>query len=315
MTTRGIDGVSASAEMAELRRPMDPERVRLACGRPQRWEIRTVSATGSTNDDLTAEMAAPGSGIRMRGPARDGLGPDPVLVSEEQTSGRGRSGRHWACPAGAGLMFSIGVRVPEVPPWRRGWIGAALGVAIVRAFRRIDPPGRQTGTDGWNGAASSLKWPNDVLVGGRKCGGILAEMTGDAVVVGAGMNVSVQSEELPRPDATSLFLAGACSVDRNLLLAAVLDEFGPRMDRWRAAAGNVDGSGLRAEYLELCSTVGSYVRVELPGGQAVAGLAVDVDAEGAIVVDRGPGGRSRYSAGDVVHLRPDPTPGSPQPVG
>jgi len=313
MVTRGIDGVSASAEMAGLRRPMDQERVRLACRQPQRWEIRTVVATGSTNDDLTAEILAFRSGIQVGVPAQDG--PEPVLVTEEQTVGRGRSGRHWACPAGAGLMFSVAVAVPEIPPGRRGWIGAALGVAIIRALRRIDLPGREAGANGRDHVSSSLKWPNDVLVGGRKCAGILAEMTDDAVVVGAGINVSVRPDELPRADATSLVMAGARSVDRNLLLAAVLDEFGARMDRWRAADGDVDASGLRAEYLELCSTVGSQVRVELPGGRAVRGLAVDVDSDGAIVVQRSPGGRSKYSAGDVVHLRPDPAPGRQEPVG
>jgi BirA family biotin operon repressor/biotin-[acetyl-CoA-carboxylase] ligase len=265
------------------RRPMDVEAVAAALRRRDGWRLEHVLATGSTNDDLASR-------VRRSGP-EDSAG--TVLVTEEQTAGRGRSGRQWSCPAGAGLMFSAAVDVSSLPPARRPWTGVALGLAVITGFRSVA------------GVQAGLKWPNDVMVDGNKCGGILAEAAGDVVIVGAGLNISLQRPELPRPDATSLLLAGAARVDRNFLLAAVLDEFGRLLSNWREAGGDVDTGGLRPAYLAECITIGSRVRLELPGGGTVLGTAVDVDADGAIVVDSG-SGRVRYSAGDVVHLRPAP---------
>jgi BirA family biotin operon repressor/biotin-[acetyl-CoA-carboxylase] ligase len=259
---------------------MDMAAVEATLQRRDGWRLEHVLATGSTNDDLAAGSQRSGG---------EGLA-GTVLVTEEQTAGRGRSGRQWSCPAGGGLMFSVAVDVSEIPPARRAWTGVALALAVVSAFHSVA------------GVRGSLKWPNDVLVEGAKCGGILAESAGDLVLVGAGLNISLERAELPRPDATSLLLLGA-RVDRNALLAAVLDEFGRWLGDWRAARGDVDRAGLRAAYLAACTTLGSSVRLELPGGAAVVGTAVDVDANGAIVLETG-AGRVRYSAGDVVHLRP-----------
>lgn len=264
------------------RRPMNMAAVDAALLRRDGWRLEHVLATGSTNDDLAARLRA--SGIeRLAG---------TVLVTEEQTAGRGRSGRQWSCPAGAGLMFSVAVEVSAIPPTRRAWTGVALALAVVSAF------------DSVAGVPAGLKWPNDVLVDGAKCGGILAESAGDLVVVGAGLDISLERAELPRPDATSLLLHGA-PVDRNSLLAAVLDEFGRLLAVWRQEQGDVDRAGLRPAYLAACTTLGSSVRLELPGGAATTGTAVDVDPDGAIVLETG-SGRVRYSAGDVVHLRPAP---------
>lgn len=268
------------------RRPMAPSAVSAALEDPSRWDIRQVYSTGSTNDDLA------------RG-CHSASGSAPVvLVTEEQTAGKGRSGRWWACPPGAGLMFSVRLApsgvcgISEIPMARRGWIGAALGLAVCHGFAEVA------------GVDARLKWPNDVLVNGLKCGGILAEMTGEAVIVGAGLNISLQPAELPRADATSLSLAGVGCLDRNVLLAGILDEFSRLLAAWRRAGGDVDDSGLRRSYLDTCATIGSPVRIELPGDAVVAGVAVDVDPDGAIVLRNANGVRSRYAAGDVVHLRP-----------
>jgi BirA family biotin operon repressor/biotin-[acetyl-CoA-carboxylase] ligase len=258
---------------------MEMVAVEAALCRSDGWRLEHLPATGSTNDDLA---------VRLRSGAEGLAG--TVLVTEEQTAGRGRSGRQWSCPAGAGLMFSVAVDVSAIPPARRAWTGVALALGVVAAFESVA------------GVRGDLKWPNDVLVDGAKCGGILAESAGDLVLVGAGLNISLERAELPRPDATSLLLLGA-RVDRNALLAAVLDEFGRLTADWRAAGGEVDRSGLRRAYLAACTTLGSSVRLELPGGDSVVGTAVDVDTDGAIVLDTDTG-RVRYSAGDVVHLRP-----------
>ena len=208
-------------------------------------------------------------------------------MAEEQTAGRGRLGRTWSAPAGAALTFSVLLRPAGVPPTRLGWLPLLTGVAVAAAVR------------GEAGLPAGLKWPNDVLVGERKLAGILAEAHGDAVVVGAGLNVMLSPAELPVPTATSLLIEDAASTDRAALLAAILTELGARYQAWRA---DPDVAGLRADYLRWSATVGRQVRVELPGGAQLSGTAEDVDEVGRLVV-RTPGNLVRAGAGDVVHVR------------
>ena len=277
-----------SPELLTSRAPVDPRRVSTLLAEPARWRIEHVPVTGSTNADL----AAAADGRNAAFPA-DVRGRTTVLVTEEQVKGKGRAGRGWVCPPGAGLMFSVLLREPAIPADRRGWVGIALGLGIVRAIATV------------TALLATLKWPNDVLIDGAKCAGILGEVAGDAVVVGSGINVTVDRPDLPRADATSLWLSGARSLDRERLLGAILDDFGRTLDRWVAARGEVDASGLRGRYRESCSTLGSRVRVELPSGQSLVGWAEDVDPSGSLIVRDEHGGTAGYSAADVVHLRPE----------
>ncbi len=241
-------------------------------GLPAGCDLTWVASTGSTNADLTA---GPAVGQRIL-----------VRAADEQTDGRGRAGRDWQCPRGAGLMFSVRLDLSGVPPQRRGWIGAVLALAILDALP----------------VEANLKWPNDVQIGGRKLAGVLAEQVGDDVVVGAGINVSLTDVELPRPDATSLLLAGAAEVDRSALLVRILPDFLDLVSGWIAAGGDVDACGLRQAYRHACDTLGRSVRVLLPGGAEITGRAVDVDPTGALLVEA-PDGDHAFAAGDVVHLR------------
>ena len=264
-------------EIGRSRRPIDPQAVGALLTDPGAWSIAHVERTGSTNSDLAGSTDVPHG---------------RVLITQEQVAGRGRSGRDWFCPPGAGLMFSVLLRIPGIPADRRGWTGAVLGLAIVRAMDRAC------------GVRAGLKWPNDVLIDGLKCAGILGEAVEDAVVIGAGINVSLRADELPREDATSLMLAGG-RTDRQSLLAAILDEFGVLLGRWAAVGGDIDASGLRADYRAACVTIGARVRLELPGGDRLVARAADVAVDGSLVVVGAFGARSSYSAADVVHLRPD----------
>jgi BirA family transcriptional regulator, biotin operon repressor / biotin---[acetyl-CoA-carboxylase] ligase len=251
-------------------------------GRGARWhDVRVVTETGSTNTDLLAD-------------ARNGAPEGSVLAAECQLAGRGRLGRRWASPPRAALTFSVLLRPRGVPPGRRGWVPLLAGVAVASALRSAA------------GVDARLKWPNDVLVHGAKVAGILAEQSGDAIVVGTGINVSTRADELPAAGATSLALAGAVCTDRQYLLACVLAE----LERWylawaqamaRPEPGGRDG-GLRAEYLRLSGTVGGPVRVSLPGGQVLTGTAHGVDEAGRLVI-AARSGLVPVSAGDVVHLR------------
>jgi len=125
------------------------------------------------------------------------------------------------------------------------------------------------------------------------------------LIVGAGINVSLGLAELPRQDATSLWLAGG-RLDRAALLAGILDEFAELLGRWVRASGDIDASGLRAEYRQSCATIGAEVLLLLPGGSQSTVLAVDVAADGSLVVVDRAGVRRSYAAGEVVHVRPAP---------
>ena len=239
--------------------------------------IGVTHVTGSTNADLLALAA-------------DGAPEGTVLAAEAQTAGRGRMGRAWQLPAAA-LMFSVLLR-PRTVPARRGWVPLLAGVAVVCAVRAV------TGLD------ARLKWPNDVLVGGRKLAGILAEQSADAIVAGVGINVSTTRAELPVETATSLALEGVAQAGRPRLLCAALGEIERQYLAWAGGPdpGDPDACGLRQEYRRCCATLGQQVRVEFPGGGAANGTAVDLDADGRLVV-RTAQGAVAVSAGDVVHLR------------
>ncbi|MCO6004778.1 biotin--[acetyl-CoA-carboxylase] ligase [Actinoallomurus purpureus] len=250
-------------------------------------EIRVVAETGSTNADLAAL-------------ARSGADEGLVLVAEAQTAGRGRLDRAWTAPPRSGLAFSVLLR-PEVPLARLGWLPLMAGVAVVSALRGF---AEVEGATRGGMADAALKWPNDVMIRGRKLAGILAERAGDAVVLGVGLNVSLRADELPVPTATSLALEDA-PADRDPVLRAILRELDVRY----AALGREGAEEpLRRSYKELCATLGRQVRVELPGGApggpggVLTGEAVDVDETGRLVV-RAADREYALSAGDVVHVR------------
>jgi BirA family transcriptional regulator, biotin operon repressor / biotin---[acetyl-CoA-carboxylase] ligase len=245
------------------------------------WQdVRVVAETGSTNSDLLAE-------------ARSGLAEGAVLVAEAQTAGRGRMGRHWVSAPGSALTFSVLLRPAAIPPASRGWIPLLAGVAVARAVRAE------------TGVTARLKWPNDVQVNGAKLAGILAEQAGDAIVVGIGINLSGGRDELPVAGATSLALEGAegaAGTVAGRLLAGVLAELERWYLAWSGTLGDAMSCGLHQEYQRLCGTLGRQVRVSLPGGRTVDGLADEVDGAGRLVV-RSSSGPVPVSAGDVVHVR------------
>jgi BirA family transcriptional regulator, biotin operon repressor / biotin---[acetyl-CoA-carboxylase] ligase len=123
------------------------------------------------------------------------------------------------------------------------------------------------------------------------------------VIVGIGLNVTLRTDELPAPHATSIALAGGSVTDRDTLLRALLRDFGSCYASWVAADGDPERSGLADAYRAACSTLGTPVRAEMPGGVEVSGRADAIDPAGRLVVVADDGGRLPIGAGDVVHLR------------
>jgi BirA family biotin operon repressor/biotin-[acetyl-CoA-carboxylase] ligase len=155
----------------------------------------------------------------------DGAPEGAVAVTDEQTEGRGRLGRTWHAPAASSLLFSIALE-PAVPAERLPELSLVAGAAVAGAIEE------QTGLE------PTIKHPNDVLIGGRKVAGVLAEAAEGRVVLGIGINVSQDEDDLPPGvEATSLRLAGA-EVDRSALLAAVLAHLEARYDAWVSGAGS-----------------------------------------------------------------------------
>ncbi|MGY1731899.1 biotin--[acetyl-CoA-carboxylase] ligase [Geodermatophilus sp. SYSU D01045] len=272
-----------SARWSELDRPpLDAAALQAALTRDSRlWRsLEVVEEVGSTNAVL-AERAAD-----------DDVPEGAVLVAEHQAAGRGRLDRTWTSPPRAGLTVSVLLR-PDVPAARRGWLPLLTGVALAEAVGEV------------TGVRTSLKWPNDLLAAdGAKLAGILAEGVGTAVVVGTGLNVGTRREELP-PTGSSLTLVTGAPVDRGPVLLAYLRALERRYTAWTAALGDPVATGLAADYLARCSTVGAEVAVTLPDGSTLAGTATAVDWDGRLVV-RTDDGTVELASGDVQHVRTRP---------
>ncbi|WP_405373168.1 MULTISPECIES: biotin--[acetyl-CoA-carboxylase] ligase [unclassified Microbacterium] len=243
--------------------------------------LHVVDSVDSTNAKLLRDVVG----------EPDGHPHLAVVVTRDQTAGRGRLDREWTTPPGTALAVSTLLRVGAVPTAARGWIPLVAGAAMTSAVAA-----QLSGKD------VALKWPNDVLVGGLKISGILAEVSPadpQAVVVGAGVNTKMTASQLPVPTATSFAALGA-EVDEDRLLADYLAAL-----RDGVAALAVGGAGfdeLRERVAAACATVGAEVSVSLPGGTTLLGRAARLDGDGRLIVVAG-GAEHAVAAGDVVHVR------------
>jgi BirA family biotin operon repressor/biotin-[acetyl-CoA-carboxylase] ligase len=247
-----------------------------AAGRLRNLEVHEELA--STSDRLLAVADLP-------------VGRFDACLAEFQCAGRGRRGRRWLTPYASGLCMSLNRRFDDAPA-AIGALSLAIGVAVLRALRGLDIRGL------------ALKWPNDIMHGTRKLGGILVDMRGEAagpayVVVGAGVNVRLQESLRANLRAAGVEATGLSELlhsppCRNALaalllneIALALEEFSARgldafADEWRSADGLIDRP----------------IRVQ-QGAETVEGLARGIDADGALLLDvRGVG--RRILSGDVT---------------
>ena len=219
--------------------------------------------------------------------ARQGAPDGTLVLAEAQTRGKGRLGRRWFAPPGSSLLMSLLLRpnlaLPQAP---RMTMICSLG--IVQGIART------------TGLQARVKWPNDIVLGGKKLGGILTELgaTGtrlDYVVVGMGLNVNLDLATLPEvmSPPTSLQFEMGQAVSRLELLLAILGGIDRRYQRLLA------GWSPHEEWRQHLDTLGRQVSVGT-AGEAIEGLAEDVDADGALIVRCGSGERRRVLVGDVT---------------
>ncbi|MDX1659479.1 MAG: biotin--[acetyl-CoA-carboxylase] ligase [Nitriliruptorales bacterium] len=234
-------------------------------------EVVHLEEVDSTNDEVLR---------RVREDPRPGV----VVVADHQTAGRGRLERTWEDEPGRSLLVSV---VDEVPDESPTLVPHAAGVAVVDALRRV-------------GARAALKWPNDVLIGDRKVAGILVERqeVGATPVVVIGVGINVDWRGVDHPDGwTSVGEETDGDVDRWELLASLLRS----LESWMTDLRR-DPSRLVATYRARCGTIGQDVRVVLTDDE-VAGHAVGVAEDGALLLETTDGRKARVTAGDIVHVR------------
>ena len=238
-----------------------------------------LAETGTTNQDLLALAES------------DNHPEFFTLTTEFQSAGRGRLDRKWQAESGSSVMASLLLRPSFSKSTGVGWLSLMMAEAIRSALAEL-------------GLNSKIKWPNDVLVDGKKISGVLAEANSDlsAVVVGFGINVNQSLEQLPTTTATSLLVSGASSLDRDQVLAKTITNFKLLYLELANADGDALKSGLRSKILSASATVGELVEVSFPDGHSAVGEAVDIDEQGRLEVKTSTK-TLLVSAGDVLHLR------------
>ena len=240
-------------------------------------DIQVFEETTSTND-VVEKLA------------RDGEREGVVVFAESQTKGRGRLGRVWMSPTHKGLWFSILLR-PELRPQAATQLTIASATALRRAVKSV------------TGILADIKWPNDLLINGKKVAGILTEMSAEPdrvrhIILGIGVDVNLEAKEFPpelRKIATSLRIEAGEKISRAELATAILQEL--EKDYARVCGGKF--TALADEWEAGCGTIGKDVTVQM-GVQQVRGRAEALDDDGALLVRTEHGHLERVIGGDVT---------------
>ena len=290
LAASGVEVDSGLGRGYRLRRPpswIDHDRVVEALGpAARRLQLHVLDHCPSTNSELARRADA-------------GAAHGTVLLADWQSAGRGRRGRAWSSPPGAGLTFSLLWRF-ERPARDLAGLSLAVGLAIAEAMRTLGV--REV----------ALKWPNDVLHRGRKLAGVLVEVRGDmlgptAAVIGIGLNVQLPPGVLRAvgQPATDLSRAGLDQPDRNAVLAALLSELASTLARFEREGF----AALRPQWQAHSAGLRKTVRVVLPDGEQVRGRMLGVDEQGALRIDTGAAVRRVFSGEfDPRPQRPIPGP-------
>ncbi len=241
-------------------------------------KIQFLSEVASTNT-LAMEMAA------------DGAPEGTIVIAETQTGGKGRLGRKWISPKG-NLYLSVVLR-PDIPMQKAPLITLTGAVAVASAIRTTC------------GLAAGIKWPNDILISGKKVSGLLTEMSAEQdrirhIVLGIGVDVNMEMVELPpevRSLTTTLAAEAGAKINRNALLQQVLRD----LERWYQKFLE-NGADVLEEWNKLNTTVGNRITVS-GAGDTIEGLAQEIDSDGRLIVRLDDGTIRAVAAGDVTLVK------------
>ena len=240
-------------------------------------DIRVFEQTTSTNDVIEKL-------------ARDGVKEGAVVFAESQTKGRGRLGRKWISPERKGLWFSVLLR-PDLRPQEATQLTVASATALRRAIQSE------------TGLHPEIKWPNDILIGGKKVAGILTELSAELdrvrhVILGIGVDVNLGTSEFPpelRKLATSLKIESGKTISRSELATAILRELDG--DYARICGGCF--AEVADEWEAHCQTIGRNVTIQT-GERRIRGRAESLDDDGALLLRTEHGHLERVTGGDVT---------------
>jgi BirA family biotin operon repressor/biotin-[acetyl-CoA-carboxylase] ligase len=240
-------------------------------------DIQVFKQTTSTNDVIEKL-------------ARDGVREGVAVFAESQTRGRGRLGRKWMSPTNKGLWFSVLLR-PDLRPQESTQLTVASAIALRRAIKSV------------TGLSADIKWPNDLLIGGKKVVGILTEMSAEVdrvrhLILGIGVDVNQEIHEFPpelRRTATSLRIEAGRTISRAELATAILRELDA--DYARICARKFPA--IADEWETGCATLGKNVAV-LVGNRKIRGRAESLDDDGALLIRTEHGHLERIIGGDVT---------------
>ncbi len=269
--SRGYRLVSSpdTIDQHELRAHLDSTRVGS--------QLEFVKLTGSTNTDA----------FRL---AENGAIEGTVVLADSQTGGKGRRGRLWSSPAGVNLYCSVILR-PAIMPHEAPQLTFLSAVAVARAIElttRLTP---------------EIKWPNDLLISGKKVAGLLNEMSAETdginfVILGIGVNLNMTADQFPqdlRHPATSLLLESGIRVDRSRFTGTMLNE----LDRLYAEFLAHGFGPVREEWQQRCNANGRQVLVSDSGTECTGGRFVGIDSDGAMLLRSDEGTMHRITCGDV----------------
>lgn len=252
------------------------------------FEISNALLTKVLGKDVEHHMTIGSTNERARELAEEGRPEGTLVISEVQEGGKGRLGRSWASPEG-GIWMSLILR-PGLHPNETAVLTLAAGVAVAEALRQ-------------QGLEATLKWPNDILIDGRKVCGLLAEMSGDMdrvdyMVIGFGINANFPVKKLPRAireQVTTLEDVQGSPVDRRSLAVSILKTF-------EGLYLSSDPGAIIGRWKGLASTLGQRIRITTPK-ETIQGTALDIGPSGALIIRSDTGEERTVYSGDCQHLR------------
>jgi BirA family biotin operon repressor/biotin-[acetyl-CoA-carboxylase] ligase len=223
--------------------------------------------------------------------ANQGAAHGEVVIADEQTAGKGRLGRSWASPKGVNLYFSVILR-PDLPSYRAPELTLVAAVAAAEAIQSAQVPAR-------------IKWPNDLMLGNRKLGGILTELSSELdrihfAVLGMGINVNSTPAQFS-PEVARVAVSISEVLGKRISRAGLAADLWGRLERWLTVHAEQGFAPVRAAWKEFCGMLGQPVLIQT-GQKQLSGIAEDIDEAGALILRDSEGKRERVVSGDVAQL-------------